>query len=279
MSRSSKWSLSFWFLRQNPVSTPLRPHAWYIPCLYHPPRLDNSNCIWWRVQVIREPHVEQQLSLHFLVINSGYSYIISGLSGDWYGSKWNYIDVSYCRLVTNCVQILLWAVLAKKHEDTCTDGHRPAHCALIYVLCANKTHTATTESPLHEYNKMLWSIEPLRGNDSVNIFQREPTHATIRRLLPGKWSVNMPRIIRANRTRCLPWGPPRDHITASSKRPVTCYKKLREFSWRSSISGLDTKTDRLTDRQPQCDSDSDSVEEEFIWVSCQELGRVLEMAV
>jgi hypothetical protein len=38
---------------------------------------------------------------------------------------------------------------------------------------------------------------------------------------------------------------------------------------------LDTKTYWLTDRQLQCNFDSDF----DVWVTCQELGRVLEMAV
>jgi hypothetical protein len=78
---------------------------------------------------------------------------------------------------------------------------------------------------------ILWRIDPLLGNDSVNTFPREPTHTTIGRLLLGNGSVNTLETIRDNRRRCVPWGPPRGYITGSSKGAVSC-QKLREFSWR-----------------------------------------------
>jgi hypothetical protein len=97
---------------------------------------------------------------------------------------------------------------------------------------------------------LLWRIDPLLGNDLVNTFPREPTRATIERLLLGNGSVNTPEIIRDNRRRCFSGDPPRGYITRSSKGAVVVR------SWES------------------------SVEEEFIWVSCfQELGWVLDMAV
>jgi hypothetical protein len=73
--------------------------------------------------------------------------------------------------------------------------------------------------------RMLWRIDPLLGNDSVNTFSRKPTRATIECLLLGN------KTIRDNRRRCFPWGPPRAYITGSSKGAVSC-QKLREFSWR-----------------------------------------------
>jgi hypothetical protein len=79
---------------------------------------------------------------------------------------------------------------------------------------------------------IMWLIDPLIGNDSVNTFPREPTRATIGRLLLCNGSVNMPKTIQDNRRRCFPWGPSRDCITRSSKGAVSCCQKLREFSWR-----------------------------------------------
>jgi hypothetical protein len=67
------------------------------------------------------------------------------------------------------------------------------------------------------YYYILWWIDPFLGNDSVNTFLQEPTHATIGRLLLGNGSVNTP-----NRRRCFLWGPPRDYITRSSKEAVSC---------------------------------------------------------
>jgi hypothetical protein len=52
-SRSSKWSLSFWISHQNRMCIPLLPHVCYIPVLSHPPWLDHSNYIWWRVQIMK----------------------------------------------------------------------------------------------------------------------------------------------------------------------------------------------------------------------------------
>jgi hypothetical protein len=69
----------------------------------------------------------------------------------------------------------------------------------------------------------------LLGNDSVNTFPREPTRATIGRLLLGNGSVNTPEKIQDNIRRCFPWGPPRDYVTRSSKGAASC-QKLREFS-------------------------------------------------
>jgi hypothetical protein len=42
------------------------------------------------------------------------------------------------------------------------------------------------------WNKIMWRIDPLLGNDSVNTFPREPTRATVGRLLLGNRSVNKP---------------------------------------------------------------------------------------
>jgi hypothetical protein len=56
-------------------------------------------------------------------------------------------------------------------------------------------------------------------------------HAAIGRPLLGKGSVNTPKIIRDNRSWCLPWGPPQGYTTKSSKVAVSCCQKLREFIW------------------------------------------------
>jgi hypothetical protein len=77
---------------------------------------------------------------------------------------------------------------------------------------------------------ILWRIDPLLGNASVNTFPREPTRA-IARLLIGNGSINTPKTIRDNRRRCFLWGPPRCYITGSAKGAVSC-QQLREFNWR-----------------------------------------------
>jgi hypothetical protein len=88
-------------------------------------------------------------------------------------------------------------------------------------------------SPLHTCFQyfIFWRTEPLLGNDSVNTFPREPTLATIGRLLLRNGSVNTTEKNRDNRRQCLPWGSPRDYITRSSMGAVSC-QKLRDFSWR-----------------------------------------------
>jgi hypothetical protein len=70
--------------------------------------------------------------------------------------------------------------------------------------------------------KILWPIDPLLGNVSVNTIPREPTCATIKRLLLGNWSVNTPKTIRDNIRRCFLWGPPRGCIMRRSKGSVCC---------------------------------------------------------
>jgi hypothetical protein len=70
----------------------------------------------------------------------------------------------------------------------------------------------------------------LLGNNLVNIFPREPTRATIGRLLLGNGSVNTPKTIRDNRRRCFPWGPPRVYITRSSKGAEVVVR-----SWETSV--------------------------------------------
>jgi hypothetical protein len=84
---------------------------------------------------------------------------------------------------------------------------------------------------LNSISCVLWRIDPLLGNDSINTFPREPTRAKVGRLLLGNGSVNTPKIIRDNRRRCFPCGPARGYIRVSSKGAVSC-EKLREFSWR-----------------------------------------------
>jgi hypothetical protein len=79
---------------------------------------------------------------------------------------------------------------------------------------------------------IMWRIDPLLGNYSVNTLPLEPTWATIRRLLLGNGSINTPKTIRDNRRRCFPWSSSRGYITGSSKGAVSCCQKLRVFSWR-----------------------------------------------
>jgi hypothetical protein len=59
----------------------------------------------------------------------------------------------------------------------------------------------------------------LLGNDSVNTFTREPTRATIGRLLIGNGSINTPKTVRDYRRRCFPSGPPRGYIPGSYLLP------------------------------------------------------------
>jgi hypothetical protein len=75
---------------------------------------------------------------------------------------------------------------------------------------------------------LLWHIDPLLGNDTLNTFPWEPTRATVGRLMLGKESVNVPKRIRDNRRRCFPCGPHRGDIMRSSKGAVNC---CRELDW------------------------------------------------
>jgi hypothetical protein len=70
------------------------------------------------------------------------------------------------------------------------------------------------------FMKILRRTDPLLGNDLVYTFLREPTRATIGRILLGNGLVNTPKTIRDNRRRCFPWVPPRGYITGSSKGAV-----------------------------------------------------------
>jgi hypothetical protein len=72
------------------------------------------------------------------------------------------------------------------------------------------------------------------GNDSINIFPWESTHATVVLILLGNGSVNTPKTIRYSRRRRFPWGPPQGYITGNSEGAVGC-QKLREFSWRGVV--------------------------------------------
>jgi hypothetical protein len=88
-------------------------------------------------------------------------------------------------------------------------------------------HVANIHGRVYIY--ILWRIEPLLGNDSVKIFEREPTRSTMGRLLLDNGSVNTPKTIRDNRRQCSPWVPPRGYITRSFKGAVSC-QKLRKLS-------------------------------------------------
>jgi hypothetical protein len=50
-SRSTQLSLSFWLFHE--VLTFLFSHAFYMFCPFHPPRLDHSNYIWLKIQVMK----------------------------------------------------------------------------------------------------------------------------------------------------------------------------------------------------------------------------------
>jgi hypothetical protein len=80
------------------------------------------------------------------------------------------------------------------------------------------------------FNWLMWRLDPLLGNGSVNTFLQEPTRAKVGRLLRGNGAVNTPKI-QDKRRRCFPWSPPQGYITGSSKGAVSC-QKLKEFSRR-----------------------------------------------
>jgi hypothetical protein len=73
---------------------------------------------------------------------------------------------------------------------------------------------------------IMWRIDPLLDNYSVNIFPREPTRATIGRLLLGNGSVNTLKTMRDNRRRYFPWDPPWGYIARSSKGALDCCREL-----------------------------------------------------
>jgi hypothetical protein len=79
---------------------------------------------------------------------------------------------------------------------------------------------------------LLWWVYPLLGNDSVNAFRLEQTLSTTGHPLICNGAVNTPKIIRYNRRRCFPGGPPPDYITTRSNGVVSFYQKLRRFIWR-----------------------------------------------
>jgi hypothetical protein len=73
-SRFSYLSLSFWLSHQNPVCIHFRPHACCMLCPSHPPWIDYSNYIWWRVQVMKLLNMQvSPASLQFISLLSKYS--------------------------------------------------------------------------------------------------------------------------------------------------------------------------------------------------------------
>jgi hypothetical protein len=69
----------------------------------------------------------------------------------------------------------------------------------LYIPFTNLNDFCTAAALVSEYScsvcwkralKILWRIDPLLGNDSVNTFPREPTSATTGRLLLDNGSVN-----------------------------------------------------------------------------------------
>jgi len=72
--KSSKWSLPFRFSDQYFVWNSHLFHAWYIPCLPHPPWLDHPNNIWWSIHIIKLLIMQSSsASYHFLPLRSKYS--------------------------------------------------------------------------------------------------------------------------------------------------------------------------------------------------------------
>jgi hypothetical protein len=82
---------------------------------------------------------------------------------------------------------------------------------------------------------ILCRINSLLGNDLVNTFPREQTHATVGRLLLGNGSVNTSKIIRDNIWRWFTLDLPQGYIGWSSKGAVS-YQKFRKFwRWQSKV--------------------------------------------
>jgi hypothetical protein len=72
----SKWSLSLWFPLQNPVYTSPLSHTCYIPCPSHSSRLDETNTIWWGVQIVNPLNAELNPICHLLVLLGGATIVV-----------------------------------------------------------------------------------------------------------------------------------------------------------------------------------------------------------
>ena len=64
---SSKWSLFFRFPHQNPVYTSALPHTCYMPCPFHPSRLNHPNSVGWVVQIIFLHYPLTESLLYFFI--------------------------------------------------------------------------------------------------------------------------------------------------------------------------------------------------------------------
>jgi hypothetical protein len=72
----SQWTVSFWFSHQYPSCIPLQPHACYMPCLSHPPRLHHSDYTWRSVQVMKLLIMQYYVIFLTTLCNSTFSSVI-----------------------------------------------------------------------------------------------------------------------------------------------------------------------------------------------------------
>jgi hypothetical protein len=110
-------------------------------------QLDSSNCIWRTVQV----HVEIQLSLHFLVINSGYSYItsISGVNRAYRRVIWIKMKIILMHLIVDSQQFV-FKYFCERFWQWNTRAHVQTAVGLLIVLsfmhCVQRRHIQQQQS-------------------------------------------------------------------------------------------------------------------------------------
>jgi hypothetical protein len=75
-------------------------------------------------------------------------------------------------------------------------------------------------------HSILWRVYQLLGNDSVNIFPRKPTRATIGRLSLDNGAVNT---LHQQYRLCFPWGPCRGVMKGHRRRDLV---KNSSREWR-----------------------------------------------
>jgi hypothetical protein len=90
MSRSYKWSLSFWLSHQNLTCILLLPHACYMPCPSHASWLDHSNYTWRRVQVTK---LLIALFVKYLVLNKNDGNTVTSSGMEFIASYFNTVRV------------------------------------------------------------------------------------------------------------------------------------------------------------------------------------------
>jgi hypothetical protein len=132
-----------------------------------------------------------------------------------FSSKTSIISSLWVKIFSSasCSQTLSMCMLWSQGQSfTPIQNHRPN-----YTIVYSNLHVFIQQTGRHQLlnwrvalpvftlTLILWRIDPLLGNDSVNTFPREPTLAIIRRLLLGDLHCNTPKTLRDNRWRCFPW--------------------------------------------------------------------------